>query len=57
MIVAGSYANIRAFLKSLTEIDRLIMVELASISSKSAQKQPGTIDANIKARAYYLSEL
>jgi Tfp pilus assembly protein PilO len=57
MIVAGSYTNIRAFLKNLTQIDRLIVADLVSINSKSAQKQPGTINANIKAKAYYLPEL
>jgi len=54
LTINGRYENIRYFLDKLTRIDRLTSIEELIINKKKLSQSLNTVNANIKAQAYYL---
>jgi len=54
LTINGKYENIRYFLGQLTRINRLISIEKLTVNKKRLSQNLNTVNANIKAKAYYL---
>jgi len=55
LTINGRYENIRYFLGKLTRINRLMSIEELAVNKKRLSQNLNTVNANIKAKAYYLS--
>jgi len=55
--LTGSYPNIKKFVDGLNRLDRLIEVDELTISGKAVRSGSGTLNANLKLKAFYLKSL
>ena len=53
----GSYPSLKAFIADLNQLDRLIAVEEAIITSKSVRTAEDALTTNLKLKAFYLPSL